>query len=220
MDSWRLWIGKNDTTFSWSGLTCNMLIRKAISLGASDARMIPIDQVHVDPSIVDLCMSPRCSGYAQCANCPPFVMDPQTAKRWITNYNEALLLKKDFDPFDLLAHDHMEHFREMFLMVTAMERLAMKRGFKDAAALGAGSCKPVFCPERDCAVLEGKPCPYPHLARPSLEALGINVFDLAKKVGWQMYKILRETDPNTVPSASLVGMVLLAKQPNTGGTSR
>jgi len=186
-----------------------MLIRKAISLGASEALLISTDILSIQDEIIEMCRAPKCEGFGQCANCPPHVMGPAEARKWIKNFSEALLVKQDLPPSDLFGPNEMERFQRMFTLVTSLEKIARNRGFEQATGLGAGSCKPVFCPEDVCSVLQGKACRLPHLARPYLEALGINVFELAKSVGWPMNKILRETDPRTVSSAALIGMVLL-----------
>ena len=185
-----------------------MLKKKAITLGATDAKVISVKSIPVDPRIIELCKTPGCEGFGQCANCPPHVMDAKMAARWITSFDRGLVIKLDLLPSQIMDSDYLIHFRKMFMMVTALERIAKQRGFGGATALGAGSCKPVFCPEKPCAVLKGKDCSYAHLARPSLEAIGINVFQLCRTLGWSIHKILRDTDPKTIPSASLVGLVL------------
>jgi hypothetical protein len=43
-----------------------------------------------------------------------------------------------------------------------------------------------------------------------MEAVGINVFKLSKDVGWDIYLILKESDPDTVPKGMLAGLVLLS----------
>ncbi|RLB20873.1 MAG: hypothetical protein DRG71_09120 [Deltaproteobacteria bacterium] len=187
-----------------------MLIEKAMAMGARDARLIPVGTIPVEHEIQQMCKSPRCIGYGQCANCPPYVTSQDESRIWIARFNEALIVKMDIPPKLLTSENHYDPFKRIFLIVTSLERIALKQGYQNASALGAGSCKPVFCMDQPCAVLQGKECRYPHLARPSLEAIGINVFKLAQRVGWKMYKILKGTDSNTVPSASLIGMVLLS----------
>ena len=182
------------------------LIQRAIELGASDAKIIDTSSIPLDPAITQFCS--RCEGYGQCANCPPHAMDIHAAMRWVKGFERACVIKLDLEPRQLTAPEHMLHFRKIFTMVSALERVAREMGSGDASALGAGSCKPVFCPDTPCAVLEGKECPYPHLAKPSLEAIGINVFQLCGIIEWPLHKILRDTDPETIPSASLVGLVL------------
>ena len=185
-----------------------MLSKKAISLGATDAKVIGVGTIPLEAAIADLCKSPKCEGYGQCANCPPHTMDVQTSLKWINTFQRGLVIKLELLPSQIMGSHYLSHFKKLFVIVTALERAAKRRGFIRATALGAGSCKPVFCPHKPCSVLEGNTCRYPHLARPSLEAIGINVFELCKAIGWPMHRILRDTDPNTIPFASLVGLVL------------
>jgi len=42
-----------------------------------------------------------------------------------------------------------------------------------------------------------------------MEAIGINVFSLAKKVGWGIYPIYRSINPKGVPRALSVGVVFI-----------
>ncbi len=189
-----------------------MLIKTAISMGATDASIISTGEIPVEKSVVEMCESPRCEGYGQCANCPPHVMGPDEAIEWIRSYNKALVFRLDLAPEALLHDDYQRTFHKIFAISAAMEGIASRKGIINASGLGAGSCKPVFCPKQPCAVLEGGQCRYPHLARPSLEALGINVFKLAEKLGWKIHRFLRDTDPKSIPYAMLVGLVLFDRK--------
>ena len=84
-----------------------------------------------------------------------------------------------------------------------------------AYGLAAGSCKPVFCKKQPCQVLDEEACRYPKLARPSMEAVGINVFKLAKEVGWEIHKIVEDSKPEDIPSGMLTGLLLIDKD-NSG----
>ena len=185
------------------------LIEKAIRLGASDAKRISTREIIVEPELVELCKPPRCKGYGQSANCPPHAMDPQGAQAMIHAHTWALLFKVDLPPIRLLSKDHHREFLRIFMTAGVLEQTARQLGLPSSYGLGAGSCKVVFCNNRPCAKLEGKPCLYPRLARPSLEAIGINVFKLASLVHWPIHRITRDSDPNEVPSAMLMGMVIL-----------
>ena len=54
-----------------------------------------------------------------------------------------------------------------------------------------------------------KECRFPSLARPSMEAVGINVFKLMQDVGWEIQPITKDTDPDSIPGGILAGMVLV-----------
>ena len=42
-----------------------------------------------------------------------------------------------------------------------------------------------------------------------MSGLGINFFELSQTLGWQIDKITRDSDPDTVPLGMMAGMVLL-----------
>jgi predicted metal-binding protein len=65
-------------------------------------------------------------------------------------------------------------------LVNAVETQAFKQGFYLAAGLTGGECS--LCPE--CVTVQsGKPCRHPFEARPSMEALGIDVIKTCDKAG-------------------------------------
>ena len=141
-------------------------------------------------------------------------MTPEDARIWISRFDRAVFFKIDVEPELLFSQEQFKPFDEIFRIALRLEKRAMELGWKDARGLGAGSCKPVFCPDAPCAVLaDGGKCRVPDLARPSMEALGINVFKLAKKVHWPIYQITRATDPREIPSAMLAGIVILGAGP-------
>lgn len=184
---------------------------RARGLGASRAVVVSVSRIPVEEAVAALCRRPRCPGYGQSANCPPHTLTPEMARPWIRSFDRALVFKKDVPPAQLLSETRNERFREIYETAVALEAWAEAKWGFSAAALAAGSCKPVFCPDRPCASLTPSgTCRFPHLARPSMEALGINVFALARSVGWRIHFIGRDTDPAAVPSAMLAGMVLLA----------
>jgi predicted metal-binding protein len=50
-------------------------------------------------------------------------------------------------------------------------------------------------------------CRFPYQARPSMEAIGIDVFDLIKKAGWEAYA--QFGDLSRVPTAITVGILFV-----------
>lgn len=187
-----------------------MLKKKAMDLGASDVKLISVDRITVEDEVVEMCSANQCSGYGKSANCPPHVMGPGEARALIGNYEKALFFKIDVSPQLLLSEDRHKIFKKVFLIASRLEALAIEHGFLETKGMAAGSCKPVFCKGRSCeALLEGGECSYPSLARPSMEAVGINVFKLAKEVGWDIYLILEESDPKAVPKGMLAGLLLV-----------
>ena len=186
------------------------LKKEAIALGASDVRIIPADLVPIEDEIIEMCSPSCCEQYGKSANCPPHVMTPEDARQWIRPYKSALIFKVDVSPRVLFSEQGLEIFKKVFLISARLEKLSVEQGHAFSKGLAAGSCKTVFCRDIPCdALIKDRKCRYPSLARPSMEALGINVFRLAEEVGWEIHTILRKSDPNDIPSAMLAGLLLV-----------
>lgn len=187
------------------------LQKRALDLGASDAKIIPVDGILVEDEVVEMCKPHLCKGYGKSANCPPHVMGPGQAREWIEKYETALFFKIDVSPQILLSEDRFETFKSIYMIASKLEVSARDEGFPYAMGLAAGSCKPVFCRGRACDALtdEGE-CRYPSLARPSMEAVGINVFTLSRDVGWDIHTILKDSNPEAVSKGMLAGLILLS----------
>jgi predicted metal-binding protein len=186
------------------------LQKKALELGANDAKIISVDRIPVEDEVVAMCKAHLCKGYGKSANCPPHVIGPDRARQWIEKYETALFFKIDVSPQVLLSEDRFTTFKGVYIIASKLEALAREEGFPLAKGLAAGSCKPVFCKGRTCdALTEEGECRYPSLARPSMEAVGINVFKLSKDVGWDIHTILKDSDPESVPKGMLAGLLLL-----------
>jgi predicted metal-binding protein len=187
------------------------LQKKALELGASEAKIISVDRIPVEDEVVEMCKAHLCKGYGKSANCPPHVMGPGQARGWIEKYETALFFKIDVPPQVLLSEDRFKTFKRVYLITSKLEASARDEGFPHAAGLAAGSCKPVFCKGRSCdALTDQGECRYPTLGRPSMEAVGINVFKLSKDVGWDIHTILKDSDPEGVPKGMLAGLLLLS----------
>ncbi len=68
---------------------------------------------------------------------------------------------------------------EFARLMTALEAEAFKMGYRFAAAFAGGDC--VLCDV--CAGVDGQPCRHPFEARPSMEAVGIDVVATAEAAG-------------------------------------
>ena len=68
---------------------------------------------------------------------------------------------------------------EFARLMTALEAEAFKMGYRFAAAFAGGDC--VLCDV--CAGVDGQPCNHPFEARPSMEAVGIDVVATAAAAG-------------------------------------
>jgi predicted metal-binding protein len=188
-----------------------LLLRHALELGVSDARLIDAARIRVEDDLAKICKEPGCPGYGQGANCPPHVMQPEAFRRLLHDYPRAMVFKFDVPTEVLLGDGRFEVSRIVHETAADLERHALTCGYADARGLAAGSCRRIFCPgKKHCRVLEGDGgCRHPEAARPSISGLGVNFFELSRTVGWPIHKITSESNPADVPMGLMAGMVLL-----------
>ncbi len=142
-------------------------VKKAVALGADDARVIKTDTIVTGPWVRWKCRY-GCDGYDRSLCCPPNAPDYHETRELVDSYEHALLL----------------HFTaplgtrpDPTAVVTTLEREVFLAGYFQAFALGAGPCS--LCDE--CAM---DLCRHPMEARPSMEGCGIDVFSTARNNGY------------------------------------
>jgi predicted metal-binding protein len=189
---------------------------KALELGAADAKVIPASFVVVDERVRLKCAVPRCHLYGECVNCPPHTPTPDEMRKTLKKYRRAVLFKTHVSPkTDFLDDErwhigHMTHQRKIHDITGAIETLAFNDGYYLAAGFAAGGCKTALCAGQVCQFLDSGRCRFPLKARPSMEGVGIDVFDLVTRVGWDVYPIAaRGVDPDSVGCAISVGIVFI-----------
>ena len=189
--------------------------QQAIEMGAADAKIIPADMVVLDERVRLKCWIGRCYNYGQSANCPPYTPEPEFMRQAFRRYQWALLFRQeiqpstDFTDIEKFGKEGEKHNRETLEIAAAVESLAFRDGYYLATGFSCGSCKGSLCNGQYCQVLDSRRCRFPLRARPSMEAVGIDVFGLAAKVGWKIYPIYRSIDPEAVPCANTVGLVFI-----------
>jgi len=190
--------------------------RLAVEMGASDAKIVHASDVKVDERVILKCMIPRCYSYGESPNCPPYTPSADIMRKIIDKYEYAVFFKLDVEPVEDFAHPelwhegHIRHYAEVFEVVGRIEARAFNDGYYLAVGFGAGTCKAALCNGMICQFLDSGRCRRPLKARPSMEAVGIDVFDLATKVGWAVYPIgYKDVDPKLVPCAVACGIVFI-----------
>lgn len=147
----------------------------------------PSDLVFRDVFLRD-CAANHCGKYGKTWTCPPGIGDVNSHRSRLSTFPEAILFQQVFpleDPYDV---DGMDVGRKTIMnhAYTLSDRLRKEPG--EAMFLAAGSCE--LC--HPCSYPE-KPCRFPEKAMISMEALGVDVYDIAKKTGLKYYH-----GPNTV----------------------
>jgi len=189
--------------------------QKVLEIGASQAEVIPAQWVQVDERVRLKCLVPRCYNYGQCVYCPPYTPEPEFMRQAFNRFSWAVLFRSDVIPVEDVADvsryipNAVKYFRETSELAGKIEILAFADGYYLAMGFAGGSCRDNLCNGMLCQVLDSGLCRFPFRARPSMEAVGIDVYGLVAKVGWEIYPIYNGVDPKLVPCASSVGVVFI-----------
>ena len=147
---------------------------KALEMGASEARVIEARTVRCEPWVRLKCMF-GCGGYNKRLTCPPFTPKPEETAKAIACYCRAILIHSD-DPAVINE------------IVPGLEREIFLDGYFKALGFGSGPCR--LCPSCDTKAR----CKYPYLARPSMEACGIDVFTTVRANGFEIEVVRTEKE--------------------------
>jgi predicted metal-binding protein len=188
---------------------------KAIELGATRAEVIGARDIIVEDRVVMKCRVPRCFGYGVCAHCPPHAPTPAEMRKVLKEYESAVFFVKDV-PAEVIVREEgnipelVAAYQKIFEIVSKIESMAFYDGHYMALGLSAGSCRHVFCgAQENCRALEGEICRFYFKARPSMEAVGCDVFKMAAAAGWDIYPIGSDAKTTNVPKGTLAGIVVV-----------
>ena len=193
------------------------LCRSAEELGASQVLPLLVEDVVVDDRASLKCIAPLCPHYGRDLLCPPNVLPVSEFRDVLGRYHQAILVKVDV-PFanrvdssgtkqggqpQLPCKEYEVSLQagkmKLYEIVAKLEAICLEKGYYFAAGLVAGSC--TLCDE--CVgIRSGLPCRHPFQARPSMEAMGIDVMATIERAGLHL-SFARET------SRSWVGLVLV-----------
>jgi predicted metal-binding protein len=137
-------------------------VKKAVALGADDAKIIKTDSIVTAPWVRWKCRYGCGYNHGRC--CPPYTPDYRETRELVGSYEKALLV-------------HCTGSTEPTDVVAPLERDIFLAGYFKAFALGAGPCN--LCSECSLDV-----CRHPEKARPSMEGCGIDVFSTARNNGY------------------------------------
>jgi len=190
--------------------------RRALEVGATDAKIITTDMILIDDRVLGKCTYPRCPFYGTNVNCPPYAMDLALVRRVVNNFRYAIFIMLKVPSKELAGPEAREKRLSVpsaiknYEIVARIEAEAFYDGYHLALAFAGGSCKNTFCPNTECsALVPGQSCKHFPMARSSMEAVGMDAFIMAAKVGWDIYPIGRSLPPSEVPHGTKLGLVLI-----------
>jgi predicted metal-binding protein len=181
-----------------------VLCEAARNLGATNTASFNAKGIVVDERVRLKCLVPLCDDYRLNLMCPPYVMSVQEFGDTLAKYSWAILIQiKESIPTEMAkeiqhANDVAELYKSaefvdsykksfdlvklrLHSIVHKTEAQAFAMGYRFAAGFAAGSC--VLCPECSATKNPQAPCRHPFRARPSMEAVGIDVFKTAENAG-------------------------------------
>jgi len=152
--------------------------------GASAVVLVDGDDIVVDERVRLKCQVPVCDSYGKNLMCPPYVPSVAEFREALKNYCRGILIQVSDELNETYANAPTEEVflpaRKLHELVNMGEREAFITGFRFAAGFIGGCCR--LCDE--CVVLQGgTSCRFPFKARPSMEAMGIDVTATAEKAG-------------------------------------
>jgi len=161
-----------------SGRKTDRIVNLLKKEGAAKVKVIPAGEIVIDERVRFKCQVPLCDSYGRNLLCPPNLPSVAQFRLIVAGYEKAVLvqvisaLKPSDDPF--------APARKLHEIINAGEREAFLSGFPFAAGLIGGCCR--LC--RTCvAARSGRACRHPFQARPSMEAMGIDVLSTAANAG-------------------------------------
>ncbi|MBN1315877.1 MAG: DUF2284 domain-containing protein [Anaerolineales bacterium] len=186
------------------------LVQLALSLGASDARIITSNAIKVKDSLASLCIKPRCSNYGLSASCPPHVSGPAGFRKLQQTLPHALAVRIVVPSSMLLSSESKELARYLYELVAALEQEAVGMEYTDSIAFAGGSCKRLFCYDQpDCQKISKGECRHPQIARASMSGYGVDVFELMKTCGWEVNLNTNRSQSQTEDMSWIAGLIMI-----------
>jgi predicted metal-binding protein len=189
------------------------LIHDAKRLGATSAAIISSKEIQVKESLAELCNGEySCPNYGLSASCPPYVEGPVEFRKWQAQSKYSITVKIELPTSVMFSGERKGVMQLLHKIVAAVERKAIESGFEKSKAFAGGSCKDLFCGDREtCRVLsENKSCRHIATTRPSMSGFGIDVTQLMLSSGWPAKKAEKSNLSDKDPTSWVAGLIMLA----------
>ena len=142
----------------------------ALDMGAEDAKIIDPRTILCEAWVRFKCRY-GCPAYGKRLMCPPFTPTPEETARVVSCYSRAILLHAHNDD---LIND----------IIPRLEQKIFLGGYYKSLGFGSGPCR--ICENRGSRCDTSRRCKYPLIARPAMEACGMNVFETARANGFHI----------------------------------
>ena len=188
------------------------LRQEAKRLGATSAAVIASKKILVKERLAALCNGDYiCPNYGRAASCPPHVEGPEQFRRWREQSHCAITVKIEL-PTSVMFSEERKSVMQLLHQITAkVEQKAVEIGYASSKAFAGGSCKELFCEDKEnCPVVaENTPCRHAEIARPSMSGFGIDVTHLMHASGWPAQKAERSPIADKDATSWVAGLILI-----------
>jgi len=168
-------------------------MERARSLGACKAEIISTENVVVGNWVRLKCQY-GCGVYGECLTCPPYSPTPDYTKKMMGEYSKGLLMQIE----NISSMNWPSLGSKLRKIVADLEREIFLDGYHKAFGLAAGPCR--FCKTCDTS----NHCKHPYIARPSMEACGIDVYQTARNCGFELEVVKTEDSPYSYVALILI----------------
>ncbi|MBQ8884747.1 MAG: DUF2284 domain-containing protein [Clostridia bacterium] len=152
------------------------ILDEALAGKAWQSACIPTSEITFSKAVVEACEANYCGKYNATWTCPPAVGKLDELRKKYSSYRYAYVFTTKHeieDCFDIEGMFSAKKDHEK----TEEELMPLLKG-KECEMLGAGGCS--VCEK---CTYPDEACRFPNRARPSIEACGVDVTDLARKCG-------------------------------------
>ncbi|MCC6546974.1 DUF2284 domain-containing protein [Candidatus Sumerlaeota bacterium] len=158
-------------------------------------KFVHMPQIVVNPWVRQRCQF-LCTQSRQSDLCPPFSPNAAETAKVLEDYKFGLMIRREETvPF---TREVREVWREFQDALVEVENESFVRGYGKAFAMATGNC--VFCHHDDSL----RPCEFIGKRRPTMEAIGINLYDTLDMIGWRDMLFREVEEP-----LNLFGLLLL-----------
>ena len=157
------------------------IVRIIEEMGASHAAYVETKDIPFEKAFRSACEQNACGFYNRCWTCPPEAGSIEDCMARVKVFPCAVLYQTISPLEDSYDIEGMHDASVAHNRLTLKIQEAFRQMEGTCMVLGAGACG--VC--QTCTKPEGNPCRFPDLAVTSLEACGINVYELARICGLQ-----------------------------------
>lgn len=184
----------------------NVAIFGALRTIHNDLTRIPAEKIAVREWTRFRCRF-GCAAYGTHFGCPPFVPSTAETRAMTAEYHTAVLVRFDTATFppgpDGLPLSRGEILRTVQQTIADLERTAFLAGYYRAFGMGASPCALCStCVAQEMldagttpTALDAGRCRQKKMMRPSMEALGIDVFETVRNAGLSIEVLTGREDP-------------------------